>query len=88
MQTVSFKEYEAAKQEIIGGGEYVESVIGPNSRGQTSTVRLTLRLPERIETELRKEAARRGDTLNQTVLRLVRKRIHELFNEISPCSSS
>ncbi|MDR1061783.1 MAG: hypothetical protein LBL83_11380 [Clostridiales bacterium] len=41
MQTVSFKEYEAAKQEIIGGGEYVESVIGPNSRGQTSKAYMT-----------------------------------------------
>lgn len=59
----------------------------PSARCQDN-IRLTLRLPEELNLKIRAESARRGNSINQTILYIFNCYFHTLESGISPFSCS
>lgn len=53
-----------------------------------TTLRLSMRMPEELEQLIRQEAERRGVSMNQTMLTILRRYIQSCGKGMEPCSAS
>lgn len=56
--------------------------------GKQTTIRLTIRMPEALDTMLRAESNRRGTNLNQTMITILTKEFYSSEKSIIPRSFS